>query len=119
MTGDNNFILRKGQRLTARDAQLFLYDIDASRHFGYRMLHLDTCVHFHEIKPLFRIDKKLDCPCIGIADMFSRPDGDVPHGFAGLLRNKCGWTFFQHFLMIALQGTITLAQMDDISERIT
>ena len=82
MTSDGNLILRKGQRFTARNAQLFLDDIDASRHFGYRMLHLDTCVHFHEIETLFGIDEELDRTCICIADVFGRSDGDIPLGFA-------------------------------------
>src|SRR5262245_23413629 len=41
-------LLFERERLPVREANLLLDEIDAGHHFGDRVLHLDTGVHFHE-----------------------------------------------------------------------
>ena len=58
------------------DPDLFFDQIDAGDHFGNRMLHLDTGIHFHEIE-FFRISgvkQKFDRSGTGVIGSFRRFD---------------------------------------------
>ncbi|MOA34332.1 hypothetical protein D3C78_1557000 [compost metagenome] len=45
-----HFILFDRQRLTGSDTQLLFDQIHTGDHFGNRVFHLDTGVHFNEIE---------------------------------------------------------------------
>src|SRR5207248_5654976 len=48
------------KRLARGDPYLLLDEIASINFLGDRVLHLDACVHFHEVKVFVLIDKELD-----------------------------------------------------------
>ena len=67
----DDFILGQRQRGARRDSDLLVDEIDARDHFGYRMLDLNPCVHFDEVK--FAVFKEeLDSSRSGISEFTHR-----------------------------------------------
>lgn len=50
MAANHHFILLDRQRLAGCDTQLLFDQVNAGDHFSYRMLYLDTGVHFNEVE---------------------------------------------------------------------
>ncbi len=60
-----------GERLASSDTQLFFDQVNAGNHFGYRMLNLNTGVHFNEVE-LTVFKQELKGACAAIADVDTR-----------------------------------------------
>src|SRR5437667_272644 len=61
------------------------------------------------------IDEELDCARILISDRFRQFHGGVSHFLAKPRRHKRRWTFFDHLLVAPLNGTIALAEVNDVT----
>ncbi len=78
------------------------------------MLHLQACVHLHEVKVALLVGNKLYRPGTHVPD---RPRS-ITRGLAHCSTTRrqhprCG-CLLEHFLMPALHGAITLKQADNI-----
>jgi hypothetical protein len=84
------------------------------------MFDLNPGVHLHEPdairpQPLRCIGDEFDCARTNIADGFRCLDRRRTDCLArGLIHAGC-WSFLDHLLMAALQGAITLKQMDHVA----
>ena len=56
------------KRLARGDADLLLYEIASINFLRDGVLHLDACVHFHEVKVFFPIDEELDGSRVFVSD---------------------------------------------------
>ncbi len=104
------------KRVALRDEDLCLDQVDAGHHFGDGMLHLNARVDLDEI-PLLRIDvvEKFDGASIAVVGFVCKADG----GFAEFVAHR-RWQIrrrsnFHHFLMAALNRTVSLVQMQKIA----
>src|SRR5699024_9465232 len=81
----------------------------------YRMLHLDSCIHFHEPEASVLFQKKLDCSGIGIIRRLRRLYRCLSHFLTklGSKGNRGGLLY--HFLMISLDGAVSFSQMNHIA----
>ena len=67
MAANHDVILREGQLLSSRDANLQVHQIEPGDQFRHRMLNLQPRVHLEEIEILLLVDQKLDRAGIGIS----------------------------------------------------
>ena len=102
-------VLGQGQRFPRCDPQLPFHQIEASDHFGHRMLNLKPRVHFHEPE-IVTFRDELDRSGTNITDRAGRGQGGVAHRAAAFRTHAGRGGLFQYFLMAALDGTITLEQ---------
>jgi len=58
MPGEGDVVLLQSKRLAAGDAQLQFDQIEPGDRFGDGMLHLQACVHFHEIEGAAAIEQE-------------------------------------------------------------
>src|SRR4029453_16505749 len=72
VTTELNIALLVRQTVAGRNQNLISDDVETGHHFGYRMLHLDSRVHFHEIKILAVINEKFKGADIRIPDFLDR-----------------------------------------------
>ena len=79
------------------------------------MLYLDTSVHFHKIEVPILLQKEFYGSCIYIARCLRRLDGRIPHLPSKFLGQRDGRGFFDHLLVVPLDGTVPLAKMDDVA----
>ena len=79
------------------------------------MLDLDARVHLHEIKTAVLVEQEFKCPGARVADLLARLDGDRAHFLALLLCDRGRRSFFEQFLMTALDRAFALAEMDTVA----
>ena len=99
------------QRISFRDEDLCLHDINAGDLLSYGVLYLDTRVHLDEIRVVVRIHQELQRTCILVAHLFCQADGAVQDDLSRLHGNGEGRRVLYHLLMTALYGTVTVIQM--------
>ena len=75
MTTADDILLPTGKLMTIRNANLLLDQVDAAYFLGNGMLHLDPCIHFHEIVFSTGIQQKLNRSHTVIADTFCGTHG--------------------------------------------
>src|SRR5579875_1954688 len=99
-----------------READLRFDQVDSRNHFGDGMFYLNAGIDFNEIEMAGGfVAEKFDGSGAGIAD-FSEGFGDaLAHGIAsfGVEHRRRG--FFNDFLMAALNGALTFAEVHDIA----
>ena len=86
-------LLREGQRLARRDAQLRVHQIDAGHAFGDRMLDLQARVHLEEIEArvvAVAFEQELARAGVAIADRLGGGDGRRAHPLANRRRSSAG-----------------------------
>ena len=79
------------------------------------MLYLDPSVHFHKIEVPILLQKEFYGSCIYIARRLCRLDGRVSHLLTKFLGQRDGRRFFDHLLMVPLDGAVPLSKMDDVA----
>ena len=79
------------------------------------MFHLQTRVHLEEIEVLIFVNHKFQSSGTVITDPLAGDNGCLGHLFAGLDRDERRRTFLDHLLITPLDGTLTIAQMDQIA----
>src|SRR5262249_33474460 len=114
-----NVCLRERQRRASRDHELFAHEIAFRNQFRHWMLNLQARVHLEKIEIACRIsEQKLNRPRAGVVHRTSDLHGSSAHAlteFGIVYRRR---TFFDHFLMAALNGTLALAEMDHVAVRV-
>ena len=109
MAGKMHIFLPVGQLLSGSDPDLLLYQINAGHPFGYRVLYLDPGIHFHKIKIPVLFQQKFDRPRIFIMRSLCRFYGCLPHLFPQIFIKRRRRRFLDHFLVISLDGAVTLS----------
>ena len=65
-------LLREGQRLALRDADLQLDQVAAGHHLGHRVLDLEARVHLQEVGLAVRVHQELERARVAVADALAR-----------------------------------------------
>ncbi len=110
--------LREPQRLTHGDGDLKFDDVQSRDFRGNGMLDLDAFVDFQEVEIALFIDEEFDGAGIGVMGGFGDADGSLAHFLAKVLEfclDERGGRLFDQFLVAPLDGTIALAQMNNIA----
>ena len=111
MTLLSNLLLVHPEGMTFGDKNLLFNQIKSRHHFRYRMLHLDTGVHFEKIKIQLRVNQKLNGAGTLVADSFAELCGGFTHfGSRDSIEGR-RWRFFNDFLVAALDGTFPFKKM--------
>ena len=118
MTGQMNIFLFAGKRKSGSDTDLLFDKIHASHPLCDRMFHLDSGIHFHEIKSAIFIKKEFNRSGIFIPGCFCRFYCCLTHSGTKIIGNHLARRLLDHLLMISLDGAVTLSQMDHISKLI-
>ena len=114
VAGESHLLLRDVQRQAGGDAQLLAHEVDAGDELGDAVLHLNACVHLHEVEmPSVGGEQKLHRPGSLIAHRLSRLYGSTPHFLAQLRRQAAGGSLLDELLVPALDGAVAVSQMDD------
>ena len=80
------------------------------------MFYLDPGVHLHKIITLLLIQKKFNRSGIFVSCRFCGTHCHRSHFFSQSFIQHAAWRFFNHFLMISLNGTVTLPKLNDVAE---
>src|SRR5437016_10016286 len=83
------------------------------------MLHLDTRVHFNEMKLSPLIHQELDRTGVDVANARQRLAEDISNLCAGFRCHLGGRGFFQQFLMAALNAALALSEADNAAVRVS
>src|SRR5690349_20209873 len=84
---------------THRNHDLIAYQVDTGNLLGYRMLDLDSLVHFKKVKLAMIIHDKLHSAGVGVIGCLGNFDRRFAHPFAKLLEaiiNQWRRAFFDH-----------------------
>src|SRR5207249_12061633 len=76
MSALDDVALAQAQLLSRRDVKLLVHDVDPGDEFRDRMLDLDPCVHFDEVKLLI-LEQKLERACAAITNLAARFGGTL------------------------------------------
>src|ERR1700730_1540699 len=110
----DNFLLGQRQGGARGNSYLLVDEIDPGDHFGYRMLDLNPCIHFDEIKFAIFVEK-LDGAGAGITEFAHRACTNFAD-FQALRRIEGGGgAFLPDFLIPALQRAIAFAEMNSLA----
>src|SRR5208283_5376644 len=110
----DDFVLGQRHGRTRRNSDLLVDKIDTRDHFGDRMLDLNPCVHFDEVKFAVLVEE-LDGSRSGIIEFTHRDRADFTY-FQALRSIEGGRrTFFPNLLMPALQRAIAFAEMNGLA----
>ena len=97
-----------------RNTDLFTNKVETGDHLCHGMFHLDAGVHFDEIE--FAVfPKEFDRSCAAITHIGHRLGSHAAHPHPFFRTDNRGRSFFEHFLVAALERTIALTQMDRIA----
>ncbi len=108
------------ERVTRRDPQLLLDEVDTGDHLGHGVLDLQARVHLDEeglVEPVSR-DEELDGARPEIADAARGGDRGLAETFTGGGIHDGRGRFLDHLLMPPLQGALALAEGDRRAVRI-
>lgn len=109
-----DILLRERQRVTLRDADLLLDQVDASNHLRNRVLHLDARVHLHEVKAAL-LPQELNRSDTHITDRLGGGNCGVTHLLAHFWGERGGGRLFDELLVAPLDGAVALAKVDDVA----
>ena len=79
------------------------------------MLDLDTGIDLNEVVPSHLVDQELGGTSVPVADTLRQLDGVAQDGLADFLGEVGCWCNLNDLLVPALDGTITLKEMDGVS----
>ncbi|RMU19924.1 hypothetical protein ALP34_05544 [Pseudomonas savastanoi pv. glycinea] len=114
MPFDDHVILGVRQFVAGGDAEHLLDDVDTGDHFGYRVLHLNTGVHFDEVETTVLV-QELESTRAAIADIDTRLDAGSQNIRTRLFVDERCRCFFQNLLVSALQRAVAVAQMNRLA----
>mmetsp|Transcript_5338 Transcript_5338/g.11226 ORF Transcript_5338/g.11226 Transcript_5338/m.11226 type:complete len:544 (-) Transcript_5338:414-2045(-) len=113
-----NLVLRQPElrkRVSIRDLDLRLHNVDASHFLRHRVLDLHARVHLDEVMPPFLINQKLHRTRVFVVGLLRELDRVGPQLLAERERNSCGRSDLHDFLMAALHGAIAFEKMHHVS----
>ena len=116
MTGEFHIFLHDFQGLAGSNANLGANKVNAGNGFCNAVLYLNTGVDFHEVEFVVgKVEQEFHCTDVGVVDALGGFDCQPADTVAHVLGKGNGRGFFQQFLIAALEGTFTLAQMQDFT----
>ncbi len=113
--GELHIVLRKPQLFARRNAYLRLYKVYPGDELRYRVLHLDTGVHLHEVEIPVLVHQELYGARVLIAADLSRRHRRRAHSLAELRGHDGAGAFLQHLLVVPLEGALALAQVHHVA----
>ena len=96
------------QAVASGDGDLEFDEVEAGDLLGDGMLDLQPGVDFEEIEIEVGVDEKLDGAGVGVAAGACEADRCIAHFLAEIRGHDGRRRFFDHLLVTALDGTITL-----------
>ncbi len=111
---DADIILAVAELFAGGDQDLFAYDIDAGDHFGHRVLHLNTGIHFNEVE-LAVLIQELKSTCSAITDIDAGLGAAATDLLAQLFADARCRGLFDDLLVAALHGAVALTEMNGIA----
>ena len=120
VAGEGDFALRQRQLFAGRDLKLPGDEIEPGDFFRHRMLDLKPRIHLDEpeavlAQSLAAIGDEFDGACADIADRPRGLDRRCAHLGAQAVGHSGRRGFFDHLLVAPLQGTIALAEVNDVA----
>ena len=108
----------KGQTMTGGDGDLEFDEIEAGDLLGDGMLDLQARVHFEKIEIEMGVDEEFDGAGVDVAAGARQAHRGFAHFVAKIGRHDGGGSFFDDFLMAALDGAFAFAERDDTAVRV-
>src|SRR5262249_40057468 len=100
----------KGKTMAGGNCDLQFNEVEASNLLCHGMFDLKARVHFEEVIVVVRVDKEFDGACVDVAADACDSHGGIAHAFPKLGRHDGRRSFFDHFLMAALDGAFAFAE---------
>src|SRR3982750_4399470 len=113
------FVVEPRYFLSHCNLYLFFNQIMVDDFFGYTVFNLYSRVHFHEIKIAVLVNKEFNSADTLIIDGTGCFFCCVSHFLTQLWCHKWRWRFFYQFLMPALNGAISFAEVTNSSILVT
>lgn len=104
-----------GQRSTGSNLDLGSNDIDTSNLFSDGVLDLDSGIDLDEVVSVLLVDQELSGTSVAVVDRLGELDGVVEESLADIRGQILGWGKLDDLLMSALDGAVTLVQVDDVA----
>src|SRR5690554_4525254 len=114
MAPDLDIFLLVLQGQAAGNAQLLTNNVDTRDHFGDRVFYLNPGIHFDE-KELTVLIQEFKGAGADIANLFACIYTGFECALAGFRVDVGRGRFFYNFLVTALEGTVTVAQMNTVA----
>src|SRR5260370_10888470 len=111
-------VLREGQRLAGRHAQLRGHQVEAGNFFGDRMLDLQPRVHLEEVEAALRVHEELERTRIDVSDGARARDRGIRQPALGLRLEVRRRRLLHELLMPPLDRALALVQVDDAALRV-
>ena len=115
---DTEVLLFKGQGLACGNLELKTHQIHAGNAFGDRVFHLQSGVHFQEIKLVVTVQQKLNSPRVLVLTCLGDSDRGLPHGLSKSGGEAGGGGFFDELLVPSLDRTFPFKKVDGASRGI-
>ena len=110
MSIDDQIILGERQVMPLSNTDLLTYQIYTKNSFGYRMLNLQTGIHFYE-KEFTVLIQKFNCTSTNIINLGYSIGANFTNASTLFRINSRSWGLFKYFLMAPLQRAISFTQM--------
>src|SRR6202011_4682027 len=104
-------------RLTARDAQLPLHEVESGDRFRNRVLHLQTCIHFHEVD-VASVEQKFDGSGTNVTNLTGDRERGRAQPTADLVWKRRSRCFLDQFLVAPLNRAVPVPEVHEIPMRI-
>src|SRR5581483_12499442 len=104
------------ERLSGRRAQLCSDDVDSGHALGDRVLNLDAGVHLEEEKVLLLdVIEEFNGPDIVVGEGLTQGHGGLVNLLADVIAHADGGSFFDEFLVAALDRAVPLTEVGEVS----
>src|ERR1051325_7869136 len=111
-----NVLLRERQTLASCDAKLFAHEIASGDKLRHWVFDLESRVHLEEIEFVSRVrEQKLNRAGARVIHRTTNLHGSFTHAPAQIRIVYRRRAFFDHFLVAALNGTSTFAEMNEVA----
>ena len=115
VSGEVHVVLGEAKLLPGSNLYLRLYQVDSGDKLSYRVLYLDTGVHFHEVEVSVLVHQELYCSGVLIAADLCGSHRGSTHLLAELRSHDGAGAFLKDLLIVPLEGALALAQVHDIA----
>ena len=117
MTRETYVLLREGQALARRDAQLPLDQIEPGDRLGDRVLDLEAGVHFHEIE-VAPVEKELDGAGAHVADLARHDQRGSAQPLAHFRGHRRRRRLLDELLVTALDRAVAVTEVQEVTVRV-
>ena len=115
MPAETHLVLRDGQRLAGRHAQLQRDQVEPGHGFGHRVLHLQPGVHLHEVEAALGVEQELQRAGALVADRLDRGHCRGAHARAQRGVDGRRGRFLDQLLVAALHRAVAFPEVDHVA----